>query len=176
MAEAGILGEDDHVELLDGRLITMSPIGPDHLHCVNRLTELFSRRLYATEDPPARLSVQNAIQLSDTSEPEPDLTLLRPDVSQDDIPKPDDVLLVVEVADTSAEYDRSIKRVHYARAGIPTYWVVDLGRASVDVSWDPVGDTYAERRRYGRGDTLSLPSTLDAEPIPVAEVLGTSDA
>ncbi|MFP4228978.1 MAG: Uma2 family endonuclease [Salinivenus sp.] len=176
MAEAGILGEDDRVELLDGRLIAMSPIGPDHLHCVNRLNRLLTRRLYSTDPPIAWVSVQNAIQLSDTSEPEPDVTLLRPDVSQDTMPGPDDVLLVVEVADTSADYDRSVKRAHYARAGIPMYWVVDLGRASVDVSWDPTGDTYAERRRYGRGDTLPLPSALDVEPLPVAEVLGPSDA
>ncbi len=176
MAEAGILGEDDRVELLDGRLVAMSPIGPAHLHCVNRLVDLFAEQLYAADPRPARLSVQNPIRLDDTSEPEPDLTLLRPDAPQDDIPDPDDVLLVVEVAETSADYDRTVKQPRYARADIPVYWLVDLERESVEAAWGPSGDTYTERRRYGRGDHVPLPSTLDGKPLPVADILGASDA
>lgn len=176
MVETGILTEDDRVELLDGRLIAMSPIGPDHLHCVNRLNQLLSRRVYARESPAAWISVQNPIQISDASEPEPDLTLLRPDASQDNTPRPEDVLLVVEVADSTADYDRTVKQPRYARAGIPVFWLVDLGTESVDVASDPAGDAYAERRRYGRGDTLPLPPPLDdLDPIPVADVLGMSD-
>jgi len=175
MAEAGILGEDDRVELLDGRLIAMSPIGPAHLHCVNRLVDLFAERLYATQPRPARLSVQNPIQLGDTSEPEPDLTLLRPEASQEDVPGPDDVLLLVEVADTSGDYDRSVKRPRYASAEIPVCWIIDLDRAEVDVAWDPTGDAYAERRRYGQGDMLPLPGPIEADPIPAQVVLGTDD-
>lgn len=172
MAEAGILTEDDRVELLDGRLIAMSPIGPAHLHCVNRLTELLSRRLYTTDDPLARLSVQNPIRLSDTSEPEPDVVLLRPDAPQDRTPTPADVLLVVEVAVTSADYDRTVKTPRYAAADVPTYWLVDLEQKVVDVARDPDDDTYAERLRHRRGDMLPLPPSIDADPIPVADVLG----
>lgn len=175
MAEAGILGEDDRVELLDGRLVAMSPIGPAHLHCLNRLVDLFAERLYSEDLRPARLSVQNPIRLDDTSEPEPDLTLLRPDAPQDEIPRPDDLLLVVEVADTSADYDRTVKQPRYARAGIPTYWLVDLEQETVDVAWAPSGDAYSERRRYGRGDTVPLPSPLDGDPLPAADILGPSD-
>lgn len=176
MAETGILGEDDRVELLDGRLVSMSPIGPAHLHCVNRLNQLFSHRLYAEASPSAWISVQNPIRLDDTSEPEPDLTLLRPDAPQDEIPRPDDLLLVVEVAETSADYDRTVKQPRYARAGIPTYWLVDLEQETVDVAWAPTGDAYSERRRYGRGDTIPLPSPLDGTPLPAAKILGPSDA
>jgi len=176
MAEAGILTEDDRVELLDGRLIAMSPIGPGHLHCVNRLNQLFSRRVYTHESPAAWISVQNPIQIDDASEPEPDLTLLRPDAPQDDTPRPEDVLLVVEVADSTADYDRTVKQPRYARAGIPVYWLVDLGAEVVDVTSDPKGNAYAERRRYGRGGALPLPPPLDdLSPIPVADVLGMSD-
>lgn len=172
MAEAGILTEDDRVELLDGRLIAMSPIGPEHLHCVNRLTELLSRRLYATDDPPARLSVQNPIRLSDTSEPEPDVVLLRRDAPQDRTPMPADVLLLVEVAVTSEDYDRIVKAPRYAAAGVPVYWLVDLEQEVVEVARDPNGDTYAERIRHRRGDALPLPLSIDADPIPVGDILG----
>ncbi|MFB6099220.1 MAG: Uma2 family endonuclease [Salinibacter sp.] len=171
MAEASILSEDDRVELLDGRLIAMSPIGPAHLHCVNRLNELLSRRLYATDDPPARLGVQNPIQLSDTSEPEPDVVLLRPGAPQDRTPTPADVLLVVEVAVTSEDYDRSVKTSRYATAGVPEYWLVDLEQEVVDVARDPDDDTSAEHIRHRRGDALPLPASIDADPIPVGDIL-----
>lgn len=175
MAEAGILSEDDRVELLDGRLIAMTPIGPVHLHCVNRLNELFARRLFGAEETRARLSVQNPIRLSDTSEPEPDLALLRPDAPQDRTPEPQDLILVVEVAVSSADYDHTVKAPRYAAAGVPVYWVVDLEQEVVDVRRDPDGDTYAERIRYRRGDDLPLPVDLDAEPIAVSAVLADSE-
>lgn len=172
MVEAGILTEDDRVELLDGRLIAMSPIGPAHLHCVNRLTELLSRRLHATDDPPARLSIQNPIRLSDTSEPEPDVVLLHRDAPQDRIPTPDDVLLVIEVAVTSEDYDRIVKTPRYAAAGVPEYWLADLEQEIVEVARDPDDDAYAERIRHRRGDALPLPTSIDIDPIPVGDILG----
>jgi Uma2 family endonuclease len=174
MAEAGILTEDDRVELLDGRLIATPPIGPSHLHCVNRLNERLSRRLYTTDEPPARISVQNPIRLSDTSEPGPDVVLLQADAPEDRTPTPDDVLLVVEVAATSADYDRTVKRSRYATAGVPECWVVDLEQGVVDVARDPDDDTYGTRIRHREGDTLPLPPPINADPVPVAEVLEAS--
>lgn len=175
MAEAGILSEDDRVELLDGRLIAMTPVGPVHLHCVNRLVDLFAERLYAEGPRPARLSIQNPIRLSDTSEPEPDLALLKPEAPQDRTPVPEDLVLVVEVAVSSGDYDRDVKAPRYAAAGVPVYWVVDLEQAVVDVHRDPDGDTYAERIRYRRDDTLPLPAALTVDPIPVSAIFADAE-
>lgn len=172
MADAGILTEDDNIELLDGRLIALSPIGASHLHCVNRLNRLLAQRLMAAHGPQAFVSIQNPIRLSDTSEPEPDVVLLAPDAPQDRTPTPSDVLLVVEVAETSADYDRDVKPPRYAAAGLPVYWVVDLSREVVDVSRHPDGDSYAERKRYRRGDAIPLPDGVKADSVPVDAVLG----
>jgi len=171
MAEAGILTEDDRVELLDGRLIAMPPIGPAHLHGVNRLVDLIAERLYELDPRPARLSVQNPIRLSDTSEPEPDVVLLRADAPEDRTPTAADVLLLVEVADTSADYDRTVKLSRYATAGVPECWIVDLEQGVVDVARDPDDDTYGTRIRHREGDALRLPAPIDVDPLPVADVL-----
>jgi hypothetical protein len=149
----------------------MTPIGPRHLHCVNRLNKLLARRLYVGEDPSPWISLQNPIRLSDTSEPEPDVVVLAADAPQDRTPIPTDVLLLVEVAETSVEYDRSLKIPRYAAAGIPVAWVVDLQREVVDIFRHPDDDTYAERQRYWQDDALPLPEGLDGEPIPVGDIL-----
>lgn len=172
IGEAGILGEDDRVELLDGRLIAMSPIGPAHLHCVNRLTKLLSRRIYADHDPVPWISIQNPIRLSDVSEPEPDVVLLSADTPQDRTPGPGDVLLVVEVADASADYDRNVKSEAYAEAKVPVYWIVDLRQEMVDVMTEPERGAYAERRRYHRGETVPLPSRVPGTPVEVDAIVG----
>jgi Uma2 family endonuclease len=171
LATAGILTEDDRVELLDGRIIAMSPIGSKHLHCVNRLVDLFAQRLYAHDEPPARLSVQNPVRLNAYSEPEPDLVLLRPDAPQDRTPTPDDVLLLIEVAVTSAEFDRAEKRPRYAAAGIPEYWLVDLDAEQVEVAREPEGDHYAEESTHERDDALTVAALPALDPIPVGGIL-----
>jgi Uma2 family endonuclease len=116
MAEAGILSEDDRVELIEGELVTMSPIGSRHAACVARLTAL----LFPVGGR-GILWVQNPIRLGARSEPQPDVALLRyrPDFYASAHPGPEDVLLVVEVAETSADADRSLKIPLYARYGIP---------------------------------------------------------
>lgn len=172
LAEAGILTEDDRVELLDGRIIAMSPIGSKHLHCVNRLVDLFAQRLYAHDAPPARLSVQNPVRLSPHSEPEPDLVLLRPDAPQDRTPVPGDMLLLVEVADTSADFDRTEKRPRYAAAGIAEYWLVDLEAEVVEVARTPENDDYAEITTAKPGDTLTVAALPDLDALPVDAILG----
>jgi Uma2 family endonuclease len=172
MGESGILGEDDRVELLDGRLIDMPPIGPSHSHGVDDFLELFTRRLYADDPPSARVRVQSPIQLDDYSAPEPNIVLYDPEMPKDRHPRPEDICLVVEVADTSVEYDRKVKADHYAGAGIPEYWLVDLPGEAVDVFRQPEDDGYAERVRHRRGEELSVAALPDVTPISVEEIVG----
>jgi Uma2 family endonuclease len=124
MGRAGILPEDSRVELINGEIIDMAPIGSRHAGSVSQLNALLER---ATGDA-AIVWVQNPIALSDHTEPQPDLALLRPreDFYKTAHPGPGDVLLVIEVADTTLAYDRDIKLPLYARASIPEAWLVDL--------------------------------------------------
>ena len=116
MAEAGILLEDDRVELIEGEIIELSPIGRHHASTLIRLNELFVRRFGDV----ALVSAQNPIRLSDDTEPQPDLALLRrrSDFYDAGLPRPEDILLGVEVADTSVAYDRRLKIPLYGRSGI----------------------------------------------------------
>ena len=167
MAEAGILGEDDRVELIEGELIEMAPIGSRHAACVNRLVKLLS----ATE--PLLLSVQNPVSLGPRTEVQPDVALLRPrdDYYASAHPGPRDVLLVIEVADTSADTDRTVKVPLYAKAGVPEVWLVDLVAGRIEVFRRPSSGAYAEARTAGPGEApLSVPGTdLRLDP---AELLG----
>jgi len=140
MREAGLLHEDDRVELLDGEIYQMSPIGARHVSLVNRLTAL----LVHLAGDAAIVSVQNPIRLNDYNEPQPDLALLRPrdDHYVDALATPGDVLLVIEVADTSLVYDRQEKLPRYARAGIAEVWLVDAGRQVIEQHTMPVADEY----------------------------------
>lgn len=153
MVQAGILTEDDRVELLDGEIVQMTPIGSKHAACVNRLTRLFSGRV----GDRAILSVQNPVRLSERSEPQPDFALLRPrpDFYASAHPGPEDVLLIVEVAETSVEVDRQVKAPLYARAGIPELWLIDLAGEGVEVYRRPTPKGYQDVRRLGRGQRLS---------------------
>src|SRR4026209_134436 len=116
MREAGILTEDDRVELLDGEIFLMSPLGPLHIAIVNRLNKLLMRQV----GDDAILSIQNAVQLNDYSEPQPDVALLHPrdDYYNQALARPDDILLLIEVADTSLGYDRELKLPRYAASNI----------------------------------------------------------
>jgi Uma2 family endonuclease len=155
------------VELIEGEVIKKSLISSRHASCVARLTELF--------DKPARgqsiLWVQNAIRLGEYSEPEPDVTLLkrRHDFYEDNHPTPADVLLIVEVADSSIEYDRVIKVPLYARAGIPEVWLVDLTKDTIELYAQPLGGAYQISQQATRGESLTssgVPTlTLSAESI-----------
>lgn len=157
MALAGILGEDDRVELIEGEIVTMTPIGVRHAACVRRLNRLLSARI----GDRAIVDVQNPICLSEHSEPQPDVALLRP--RPDDYahahPRPEDVLLVVEVAETSAESDRAVKLPLYAGAGIAEVWIVDLTAETVEVHRGPSPQGYEAVQRVGPKQTVS-PRTL----------------
>lgn len=171
MGEAGVLGPDLNVELLNGHIYEMSPIGSRHAACVDRLTRLF---MHAVDDR-AIVRVQNPIVLPPDSEPEPDVALLKP--RDDDYasrhPRPDEVLLVVEVADSSLPFDQDVKVPLYAQAGIPEVWVVALDEDRVHAYQMPTSDSYRECATYDRGEEVALPSVLDAPAIAVGAVLGT---
>src|SRR6266498_3300178 len=152
LAELGILGEDDRVELLDGQIVEMTPIGPDHAGCVDALNRLLSRLVGDT----GIVRVQNPLVLSSEWEPQPDLVVLRPraDGYRKAHPGPEDVLLVIEVADTSLESDREVKLPRYAVAGIPEVWLVALANDRIEVYRQPAPDGYREVRTLSRGDWL----------------------
>ena len=153
MLAAGILGEDDRVELIDGEVVQMSPIGSRHAACVDRLVAL----LFADLSGQVQVRVQAPIVLNDQSEPEPDVVLLRPKANAyaDAHPGPDAVLLVVEVADVTLEYDQTVKLPRYATAEIPEVWIIDLQAACVDVYRNPEAGYYQTRLHFGRGASFA---------------------
>jgi len=163
MAEAGILGEDDRVELIDGEVRLMSPIGTTHAAIVNRYAVL----LFAQVGKTAIVSVQNPIQLSATSEPQPDLALLRyrDDFYAKAAPTPADVLLLIEVSDTTLAYDRQEKLPRYALAGVPEVWITNVDGQAVERYSDPQGNQYATKQTFKRGQSigvLALPQIMVA--------------
>lgn len=170
MAEAGILHEDDRVELIEGEIVEMTPIGPRHANCVDRLTRLiveFAGRRYVVR-------VQGPIRLDDGSEPQPDLTLLRRPAEgsyASDHPTPQDVLLVVEVADASLEYDREVKLPLYARAGIPEAWLMDLRNGVVEVHSEATPEGYRTIEKVRRAETVSS-KTVPGLVLRAEEILG----
>ena len=168
MAEAGVFGEDDRLELLDGEIVRMTPIGSRHAACVKRLNAWFAQRVRAG----VIVGVQDPVVLSEGTEFYPDVALLqqRPDFYSQSHPRPSDVLLVVEVADTTGDYDRRVKVPRYARAGVPEVWVVDLRAHAIEVYRQPAGDAYRDVRRAGPGESLALPGVSD-QRLAVDDVL-----
>ena len=169
MAEAGILHEDDRVELIEGKIIQMAAIGSRHAACVKRLVKLFVREVGDS----GVVGAQDPIILPDRSEPEPDVTVLRP---RDDFyaaghPVPQDVLLLIEVSDTCLEYDREIKLPLYARVGIPEVWIVDLAGGEILAYSRPVSGSYEEVSLARPGDRIS-PQVLPDLLVSVGEILG----
>lgn len=123
MGEVGIFGEDDRVELIDGEILEMSPIGELHMKCVN----LLNRLLVVALGEYAIVSIQNPIVIGEHDEPQPDVAVLRPSAGHHPgKPVPGDVVLLIEVADSTLAYDRDVKLPLYARAGVPEAWLVDL--------------------------------------------------
>ena len=153
MAEAGILGEDERVELIEGEIVQMAPIGPRHIGGVINLNRLFITRL----GDRAIVSPQNPVVILPRSEPQPDLALLRPRaVSYSrERPRSQDVLLAVEVADTTVRFDRLVKARLYARAGIAEYWLCLALDSAVEVYRGPSADGYGHVTRHGPGESVS---------------------
>jgi Uma2 family endonuclease len=168
MAETGVLRPDARVELLDGRIIDMSPIGPFHGGVTNHLVEIFTTAARGRW----RTSVQNPLHLDEHSEPQPDLMLLKPaaDYYRRRHPVPADVFLLVEVSDTTLELDRGEKLPAYGRAGIAEAWIVDLNHAAIEVYREPHFTGYASKTILRAGDQAGPLAFPDAV-VDVAELL-----
>ncbi len=168
MLDAGIFTEDDRVELIEGDIVTMTPIGARHAACVKRLNALLNRVLGER----AIIGVQDPLRLDEKNEVLPDITVLRfrPDFYAEAHPGPGDVLLVVEVAKTSLAYDREVKVALYARYGVPEYWLVNLQDNVVEVYRRPFAQGYKETLVFAKGDTLT-PALLPDVHIAVQEIV-----
>lgn len=169
LAELGVLDEDDRVELLDGQIVPMTPVGAAHAACVIRLTDALSRR----SGRDVGVSVQNPVVLAERWEPQPDIAVVRRPAGLAGawLPGPADVVLVVEVADTSLERDRDVKIPRYAAAGIPEAWLVDLVADTISVYRGPGPDGYRESAVARRGQTLQ-PLLLPGVAVTADEILG----
>jgi len=169
MVEAGVFSEDDRVELLEGEIYEMAAIGSRHAAVVDRLNQIFS----PAGGKQYIVRVQSPVRLSRLSEPQPDLAILRhrPDFYAGAHPTSADVLLIVEVADTTAETDRSVKVPLCARSGIPEVWLIDLAGERVEVYRSPSPHGYLTQTRVA-GDQMVSPLALPDVVIPVEQILG----
>lgn len=170
MADAGILGENDRVELINGKIVRMTAVGSRHAACVDRLTALLSRLLADR----AIVRVQSPVRVSELSEPEPDLALLAPrdDWYAGGHPGPADALLIIEVADSSLDFDRSVKASLYAAAGVTELWIVDQTLGALETFRQPGPDGYASVRRVAPGDYLA-PAAFPDVAVAVGDIFGT---
>ena len=166
MGEAGIFAEDARLELIEGEIVEMSPIGSRHAACVKRLSMHFSRTL----GDKFIISTQDPIHLDDFTQPQPDVALLQPreDFYESAHPKPQDVLLLIEVSDTTVDYDRMVKLPLYAKAGIPEVWIIDLPAELIEIYSVPSEGAYgtwaevkrSEQARSQTITTLSIPADM----------------
>jgi Uma2 family endonuclease len=152
MAEAGIFGEDDRIELIDGEMLTMAPIGGPHMTMVNRLNSLLVRAIGER----GVVSVQNPVALPPDSEPQPDVVVLKPSAGalSAGVPGPADVLLLIEVADSTLRYDLGVKLPLYARHGIKEVWITDLQAQRIEVFRSPGPSGYVQRRAIGPTESV----------------------
>jgi len=175
MRETGILSEDDRVELIDGEVRLIGPIGPVHAAIVKRPNTMLNRVLPDT----LILSIQDPIQLNDYSEPQPDLAILqyRADFYAQAHPVADDVLLVIEVSDTTVDYDRDEKLPRYATANITEAWLVDVNTFTVEQYLQPRNGKYLVQQLAERGDSITaqaiaaLQLDVDSIFVPLASIV-----
>ena len=169
MGRADIFGNEARLELLEGEIYEMSPIGSPHAACVKFFNMLFNRLFNGK----LLVGVQDPIRLNDFSEPQPDITLLswRDDFYKSLHPTPADVLLVIEVADSTVETDRSYKIPLYAQAGIAEAWLVNLPAEQVELYASPANDAYQITQTFKRGD-VAQSHTIKDLAINVSDILG----
>ena len=170
LAWAEILAPDERVQLIAGDIIVMSPVGNRHAACVALIDDAFTPLRLV----PARvcIRVQSPLVMPDNSEPEPDAMLLawREDRCTFRAPRPEDVLLLVEVSDSTLEYDRDVKMSLYAAAGVPEAWLVNLREDWLESHTQPTADGYRATRRYALGDTIA-PQAFPDLAIPVERII-----
>ena len=169
MAKAGVLNEDDRVELIDGEIVAMSSIGPAHKGAVNSSNRFWVIRLGER----AVVQIQSSVRLDERNEPEPDVAILKP---RDDFyasrhAGPDDVLLLIEVSDTTLRYDRRIKLALYARFGIPEVWIANIRARAIEAYTDPVNGEYTSLQTFRRGQTIT-PTAFPDVVLPVSDIIG----
>lgn len=155
MAEAGILTPESKVELINGEIIRMSPSKSEHANAINLLV----RELIIAIQKKAMVSVQNPISVNEHSEPEPDIAILRQKQGKgyrSHHPRPEDILLIIEVSDSSLNFDREVKMPLYAEAGIPEYWIINLQDQQVEIYKNLVRGQYSNRRILFAEDQLTL--------------------
>lgn len=167
MVKAGILRQRDHLELIEGEIVHKAPIGSRHAACVNRLNQSFVGNFAGK----AVVHVQNPVCIGDHSEPEPDITLLKPRPDFYAHPVPEDVLLIVEVADSSVDYDQQTKMPLYAKSGVREAWIVNLNEACVEVYTNPSDQGYDTLRKFRKGMTIT-PGCFSEVEVPVDEIIG----
>lgn len=168
MAAAGVIAERDRVELIDGEIVAKMSLGPRHCACTDRANRLFVNAL----GDRAIVRLGGSVRLGLFSEPEPDVVLLKPraDFYASNHPGAVDILLMIEVADSSLEFDRHVKTSVYAGAGVPEFWLVDLTSSTIFRSTDPHGRAYARVEPSRRGDLIA-PHLLPTCRIAVSDLL-----
>ncbi|MBE9013033.1 Uma2 family endonuclease [Pseudanabaenaceae cyanobacterium LEGE 13415] len=169
MIEAGVFQEGDRVELIRGEIVEMTPIGTRHAAEVNRLNRLFNRKFGDL----VLVTVQNPVEVDESSEPQPDIAVVRP---RDDFyasahPTPNDVFLLIEVSDSTIRYDRTIKIPLYAEDNIAEAWIVDVNAELVEVYRQPSASGYRSLQTYTRGQSIEL-LAFPGIAITVDEILG----
>ncbi|TAG89114.1 MAG: Uma2 family endonuclease [Oscillatoriales cyanobacterium] len=169
MTEAGVFANNERVELIEGEIIQMAAIGTRHASSVKRLTRCFS----LIPEQRATLGVQDPIQLTERTEPQPDVVLLQPraDYYATAHPVPSEVLLLVEVADSTVDNDRNIKVPIYARSGIQEVWLCDLEVNCLEVYRNPTANGYTSMQKFERGEMVSPLAFPDFE-VSVDFILG----
>ncbi|OHC69961.1 MAG: hypothetical protein A3H93_04610 [Rhodocyclales bacterium RIFCSPLOWO2_02_FULL_63_24] len=167
MAQAGLLDETDRVELIEGELIDMAPIGSKHAFRVDR----FARALQLAVGKTLLVRVQNPVLLGERSEPQPDIAVVKDKSYAESHPCVEDVLLIVEVSDTTLAYDRGVKLSLYARHGIPEVWLLDVNADELTVYREPAEGQYRLLRKPTATEAVS-PILVPEVTIALTEVLG----
>jgi Uma2 family endonuclease len=166
LGEVGIFHEDDRVELLNGDIVLMAPIGIRHMNAVRRLNNVMARKY----GPRCWVDAQNSLMIDTRSMPQPDLLLLRSDLDESQPPTPKDVLLLVEVADSSLLYDMRDKRAAYARTGVTEYWLLDLTGRQLHVFRNPEAQGYGGEQVVHAGESIA-PLAFPDIPVALNEIL-----
>lgn len=169
IVEAGVFPEDERLELIAGEIVSMTPIGTRHAYCL----ALFARLLSRVLDDSYLVWTQSPITLEDGQQPQPDIAILKPrdDSYAKSLPRPEDIALVIEIADSSLRLDREVKAPIYARAGIRETWIVDLAGNVVETLSEPMSGRYAHRDFIDRGGVLR-PVALPQIRLAAKDIFG----